>query len=358
MNLESISTISWISLMQDQLGTSSWRIALFGLSLIYGLIILPTGAVMSYLERKLRADFHARIGPSRAGHAGIFQPLADTLKLLQKEKYSRSTWTEMLWIGFYTMAFYSIVAVMPLGSIALLVNTDMSAFLPFWAALVLAFGTMVFGLSQDSVPGWFGGVRVAAQALAGAFPAIVAILCVGLQAGGFSWSSMAAVQGASPFSWTVANPFELIAFFAFVGGGMILLGIPPLDTGLSMPDIHGGVISSLYGKRYSLFRFSRFYGFFLWSVIAVTMFLGAWILPFGLSEILRLQERFILLGSLELLWILLKTVLLMLVVSSVAQVVPRGRVDHVTDFSWKVLSPFSLLALIGYTVWIGLRTFL
>src|SRR5438034_4332433 len=51
----------------------------------------------------------------------------------------------------YTTLFRS---VLPLGSLSLLVDTDMSAFIPFWSSLVLAFGIMFFGLSQNTVPGW------------------------------------------------------------------------------------------------------------------------------------------------------------------------------------------------------------
>ena len=158
-------------------GTPEWLVASIGLFLIYAFVILPGGAVMSFIDRKFGADFQARVGPNRSGPAGILQPIADLLKLLQKQTVKTWNWREALWLAVHTMALYSTVAVIPLGSSAVLVNTDMSAFIPFWAALVLALGTMLLGFSLGTVNGWFGGVRIAAQALAGALPALVSILC-------------------------------------------------------------------------------------------------------------------------------------------------------------------------------------
>jgi NADH-quinone oxidoreductase subunit H len=337
-------------------GTPQWVIAALGLVFVYMVIVLPSGAVMAYLDRKIGADFQARVGPNRAGPAGLLQPVADLLKLLQKEATIDWSWREALWLAVHTMALYSTVAVLPLGSLVLLVDTDMSAFLPFWATLVLSLGTMLLGLSQRSVPGWFGGVRVAAQALAGALPALVALLCAGVRAGGFRWSVLAGSQGASPLDWAAfSNPFLFVAFVIFVVSGLVLLGISPMEAAVSQADIHGGVSSHLHGRRLSLFRLSRFYGFFLWSAITVTLFLGSWNLPTGVYAALRESDSYGLIQLLELFVLLGKTFFLMLVVIWVSRVNPRARVDQVTDFSWKVLSPFSLFALIGAAFWAGWR---
>lgn len=334
----------------------AWWVATLGLACTYWLVIIPSAAAISYFDRKLGADFQARVGPNRAGPSGALQPFADFLKLLQKRALKSHGWRESLWFGIHTMALYSTVAVLPLGSLALFVDTDMSAFIPFWAALVLAMGTMLLGLSQETVPGWFGGVRVAAQAVTGALPALVSLICVGVKAGGFRWSAIAGSQGFSPFSWTIfSDPFQCLAAVIFLVSGLVLLSIPPMDAGLSMADLHGGVGSHLFGRRLVLFRLGRFYGFFLWAEIAVVLFLGGWALPSGLTEALRENEALWLLQLLELIWVLLKTYLLMLLVIWVARVNPRSRVDQVTDFAWKVLSPFSLFALIGTALWSAWR---
>ncbi|MGZ3688929.1 MAG: complex I subunit 1/NuoH family protein [Bdellovibrionota bacterium] len=348
---------SWIAAWLQSFGFQSempgWVFTFLALICIYFVIVIPCCGAMAYVDRKIAGDFQARVGPNRAGPAGILQPIADLLKLLQKEPQRKWNWREALWVGVHTMALYSTLAVLPLGSLALMVDTDMSAFIPFWSALVLALGTMLLGLTQGSVAGWFGGIRVAAQTLAGAFPALVSLLCVGLRSGSFRWSSAAAVQVGSPLSWTaLSNPFQFIAFVVFVISGLVLLEVPPLDGGVSLSDIHGGVSAHLHGRRLSLYRLGRFYGFFLWAVITVTLFLGAWNLPFHLEE-----SSVRLTAALELSWLLMKTFTLMLAIMWVARVNPRSRVDQITDFAWRVLSPFSLAALVGSCLWAGWRAF-
>jgi NADH-quinone oxidoreductase subunit H len=347
---------AWRSGIGLPLGTPAWIVAAMGIFLVYLLVIFPSGAVVSYIDRKLSADFQARVGPNRAGPGGIIQPVADLLKFLQKAPSREWNWQETLWLGIHTMALYSTVAVMPLGSAAILVNTDMSAFLPFWSALVLSLGTMLMGFSQGTVAGWFGGVRLASQALAGAFPAMICVLCAGLRAGSFRWAAFASVQGASPLSWTgTTNFFQFIAMIVFIASGLVMMNVPPMDGGLSEKDLHGGVSSDLSGRRFSLFRLGRFYGFFLWSQITVVLFLGAWTLPSWLAEPLSSGNDLMLREIIELVWLLSKTYALMVLLIWIARVNPRARVDQTTDFSWKVLSPFSLGALIGAAVWAGWR---
>ncbi|MFZ9595162.1 MAG: NADH-quinone oxidoreductase subunit H [Bdellovibrionia bacterium] len=350
--------ISWCDFLGFPSDLPQWFYALLSILCIYWLVVVPFGLLVTFLDRKLSADLQARVGPNRAGPKGAFQPIADLIKLLQKENQASWFWGESLWLGVHTMALYSTLAVLPLGSLALLVDTEVSAFLPFWAALVLALGTMLLGLSQGSVSGLFGGIRIAAQSLAGSLPALVSILCAGVRTGSFKWSAFAAVQEFSPWTWTVfSNPFETMAFGVFVMSGMVLLAIPPLDGGLSVSDIHGGVSSHLHGRRLSLYLFGRFYGFLLWSLITVVMFLGAWRLPMGLSETLKEAYSYKVLAFLELTLLLAKTLVLMLLILWVARVNSRSRVDQITDFTWKVLSPFSLLALVGASFWVSGRAF-
>jgi NADH-quinone oxidoreductase subunit H len=321
---------------------------------IYCGVLVPGAGLINYLNRKFTADLQARVGPNRAGPAGVLQPLADFFKSLQKEVDFKSLSlreTALFWIQ--SIALYATIAVLPLSSMILTVDTDMGVFLAFWAAFTVALMSLFLGLERASVPGWLSAVRVAVQALTGAFPAILSLFCAAMQAGGLRWSQIAASQGPFPFSWMIfRNPFEWIAFFVFVVSGLILFSAAPMDTGLDRVDVLGGFTSSLFARKRTLFNFGRFYGFFLWTVIASALFLGGWNIPEEMKQSLRESGNSALVSALELFVILSKSFFLMIVVNLITKVSPSGRVDQITDFSWRVLSPAALFAAMGSALWV------
>ncbi len=345
----------WRALLGISAETAQGVVAAGAILVILFGVIIPAVGVVSYLFRKLGADLQARVGPNQAGAAGFLQGLADLLKLLQKQKMkSEVTSAESqregsFWYFGHTLVLYSSLAVLPLGSVFLFVNTDMSAFLPFIAALAAVLATLFSGVARGGVASFLGVFRVSAQAVAGAVPALFALLCAGLGAGGFRWEAMAKAQGFYPWSWRVfVNPFELLAFLVFFASGMVLLSIPPFSSAHPSSDLRGGVLSGVFGRRFAWLSFSRTYALFLWSLISVVMFLGAWNLP-GFLDGAPERERWVFV--LELIVVLSKTVSLMLLAGWIERASPRLRTDHVTDLVWWVFMPAALVALIGTALW-------
>lgn len=320
------------------------------------IVVIPLGAVSQFVDRKLSADLQARVGPSLSGLNGFFQPIIDALKLLQKETGRPVRFGVMAWILFHTGAAFSTMAVLPISKQSLLIDTELSALLPFWSAIVLAIGMVMSGLEGSDVAGRLGGVRVAAQSLTSAVPSLVALMAAAVNAGGFGWSRLAEQQDFLPHHWAVfSSPFLFLAFLVFVGAGMVMNSIPPMDGGLFQTDVHFGLGKNISGARFVLYEITRFYGFFLWSVISVVCFLGAWRLPSWVYEMSSASAGqaggSMKIFFLESIWTLGKTSALMLLVRIFSRTLAKLRIDQITSFCWRVLTPLSFVALAGATIW-------
>ncbi|MDQ6604634.1 MAG: NADH-quinone oxidoreductase subunit H, partial [Chloroflexota bacterium] len=52
------------------------------------LVAVTAAAYMTLIERRLLARFQVRLGPNRVGPSGLFQPLADAVKLVFKGEFT------------------------------------------------------------------------------------------------------------------------------------------------------------------------------------------------------------------------------------------------------------------------------
>ena len=98
-----------------------WWIFFEKLILVAAIITLSMVVAMysTYAERKIAAFLQDRIGPNRAGPFGIFQPLADGLKLFMKEEIIPLTSSKFLFILGPMLAMITAMltsAVIPWGS--------------------------------------------------------------------------------------------------------------------------------------------------------------------------------------------------------------------------------------------------
>lgn len=337
-------------------GTSYWFVLLIYLVCVYVFVIFPSYLFFSYLDRKLGADLQARVGPNRTGPIGFLQPLADVIKLLQKEGSSGAWPTNLVLLLIGGGALFTTVGLLPLGSLSPFVQVDTAVLLPLIAALVGAFSLVLAGFFGDTANQMIGGARFCAQSLSALLPAITTLLAVGIYVGGFRWSAFIEVQQGALFGWSIfSTPFHPLGFLVFTASGAMLFGSAPMDGWAVSPDLRGGILSVVSGRSLGLFRFFRFYGLWLWSLITVVVFLGAWKLPFGIREILAAESLFKTLLISELLIILMKTFSMMLIMSWISHVIPRLRVDQVTDTAWKILTPLALTTLIGITLWKGVQ---
>ena len=328
--------MSWLHQYWDM---PIWLVPLFFLGIIHFFVIVPGAAFVNYVERKLGADLQARIGPNRTPLKGFFQPLADLLKLLQKEDAKFEDWRHLVWVAVLFVFFYCSVAVLPLGSEVLIVNTQLSPFIIIFSIWSVSFSFTFMGLRGGFVESSLNAFRFSSQGMAGLFPAFIALLSAGITAGGFDWSSL--VNNAN-----FLNPFHYLQCVIFFVSGMTALNLPPFDS--------TNLFAGYSGLWLSLLRLFRFYSLFMWSIFTVAVFFGGWALPLGINVWLDDGGYILLRVFLEFTWISLKASVLLFIVFWISRVNPRVRVDHLTELGWKVLSPASLFCLLGSAVFLVL----
>ncbi len=316
--------------------------ALFGLATLFFFIVTPALFFVTHLERKLTADLQARVGPNRAGWAGLSQSLADLLKLLQKQGSQRPL--ILSWSTVETIALFSSLAVLPLGSAFLFLDPDMGAFLPVFSLCVFSLASVLQSLKSGEIRGNVGAIRGAAQFITGIVPAVLALGAVGVRAGGFRWSVIVSSQASHAMDWSIwTDPFQFLAFLVFVSSGLVILGVPPLHSAYSEVELNGGLSSSEFGHRLGVFRLSRMFAIFFWALISTSLFLGGW------AGFTSFDAPFA--AALEVLWVLVKALFLLFGVLLIARTIPRVRSDQVTDFTWRVITPMALLSLVGTAFW-------
>ena len=128
---------AWAELLSLSPVIPPWAVAVIAITFLHGAVIVPSAVVFNYLDRKITADLQARVGMNRAGPHGIGQFMADLLKLLEKGISRGRGAPGLPWFSVHTMALYSTVAALPLGGGLILLDTDMSALIPFGHAFSL-----------------------------------------------------------------------------------------------------------------------------------------------------------------------------------------------------------------------------
>ena len=303
-----------------------------------GLQLVP---VVLLAERKLLGRFQARYGPNRVGPYGALQPLADILKLLTKEQFRPTTS-----VGF-------LFALAPIISIV----TAVAAFaiIPFGprAGHLRHAGRAVRGgrLDRPAVPVRVrrrspstgscsaagprarstrssGAMRGAAQLISYEVSQGLALVGVIITA---QTLSLTGIVHAQKGMWYVVPQF--FGFLIFLVAGFAETNRAPFDLTEADAELVGGYNTEYGGGRFASYYFAEYLNVLVVSGIVTTVFLGGWLLPFGIHPP----------GWVDPFVVLFKMGLITFLFIWVRATLPRLRYDQLMSFGWKVLLPLATL---------------
>ncbi len=302
-----------------------------------GLQLVP---VVLLAERKLLGRFQSRYGPNRVGPYGALQPLADILKLLTKEQFRPSTSIGFLFAIAPIISIVTAVmalAIIPFGNVQNILGTDVGLYgidvsigpLYLFAMSGIAFyGIMLGGWSSGSKYSFLGAMRGAAQLISYEVSQGLALVGVIITA---QTLSLTGIVEAQKGMWYFIPQF--FGFLIFLVASFAETNRAPFDLTEADAELVGGYNTEFGGGRFASYYFAEYLNVVVVSGIVTTVFLGGWLLPFGL-EPPGWVDPFVVLGKMALITFLFIWV---------RATLPRLRYDQLMSFGWKVLLPLATL---------------
>ena len=317
---------------------------------ILSIVGLMTVSAMGliYLERKIAARFHMRLGPTRTGPAGLLQSVADALKLVGKEDIrpaSADAWSFELAPYFVFIPAFMMFVTIPF---TLMLNVEMLTLGLLYVIAVSSVsivGWVMAGWGSDNRYALIGGLRAAAQGISYELPLVLAVLCIAMISQSLNLNEIIEQQSIIPN--IVLQPF---AFFLFFTSALAEMNRAPFDIPVGESEVVGGPFVEYSGIRWSMFFLAEYTTLLIMSILIVALFLGGWAWPFGES-----------LGtSWQIILTIMKTSLVIFLIFWVRVSAPRMRIDQLMNFCWKVLIPLALLQIFlnGLILVFHLPTFL
>jgi NADH-quinone oxidoreductase subunit H len=310
-------------------------------------VFLTLFALMSVLERKILGRIQNRYGPNRVGPFGLFQPVADGIKMLIKEDIVPVRADKI--VHFLAPVLIAATAILALGIIPY--GRGMTPFaidggILFFFAVGSTTELAVFmaGWGSNNKFSMLGAMRAIAQMISYELPLIITVLPVVMIVGSLTPDTIVAAQDGYAFGvvprWFVFTPWGAVAFVLFFVSGLVESNRTPFDVPEGESEIVAGHMTEYSGFKYATFFMAEYIGMFAITGLGTTLFLGGWHAP---VRVLEFVPSYI--------WFFAKLGALLFVYIWLRGTLPRTRVDQIMNFAWKFMLPMAFTCMIAAAVW-------
>lgn len=305
------------------------------------------------LERKFLAFLTQRKGPNRVGPWGLFQTIADAIKLLCKENITPACVEKFMFNLAPLLAFVPIMVVwglIPFSSEFDFMSYSISALLFVTIASIPILGILLAGYASNNKYSLIGSVRSVAQAISYELPLVFVLISIAVLASSLNLRQIVFAQISiyTFCGWFVFPAF--LGFIIFFICALAELNRCPFDLPEAESELVSGYNTEYSGMKFAFFFLAEYAMMFIMCAFIATLFLGGFLSPFGfyLSEKLIKNQFFaqILIYFEQAFWVFLKTFFLIFCMILVRAVLPRLKSHQLTEFAWKVLLPLSFLNLL------------
>ncbi len=307
-------------------------------SVILAFILLTGFAYTTFYERRLLAKIQVRIGPNRAGPFGLFQPLADGLKLIFKEELIPATADKFIFILapiLTVVPAFIIMAVIPWGTTVHMfgrdiflgiANINVGVIYILSVASIAVYGITLAGWSSNNKYALMGGLRSAAQMVSYELALGLAFVGPMMLAGSMS---LVDIVDAQRKIWYIV--YQPIGAIIFIIAALAEVNRAPFDMPEAEQELTAGYHAEYSGMKFALFFMAEYIKMIAVSAIAATLFFGGYLGPF--------VDKLPWLGPI---YLFIKILIGLGFMIWVRATLPRIRYDRLMAFGWKILLPVAL----------------
>jgi len=312
------------------------------IGVLFLLFYAVIGLFLVYAERKVCAFIQNRLGPNRIGPYGVFQTVADLIKLLFKELIPIKNADNFL----FNLAPYIVIIVnfMVLGAIPFAkglhaIDFNIGIFYVIAVSSMSVVGVLLAGWSSNSKYSLIGAMRSGAMIVSYELSIGLAMITIVILAGTMQLSEIVEAQRTGWFIFRGHIP-AFIAFVVYIISGTAETNRGPFDLAEAESELTAGYHTEYSGIKFAFFYLAEYINMFIVASIAATMFLGGW-MPFhvgnweGFNRIMDIIPPFI--------WYIGKTFFVIYLIMLFKWTFPRLRIDQLLTLEWKYLLPINLV---------------
>jgi NADH-quinone oxidoreductase subunit H len=313
-------------------------------------VLLPAGTIVYIFLFKMMSFMQSRLGPMEAGPHGSLQLVAEVGKWLQKEDIQPTNADKPVFKMapiIVLMSTFLLVVVVPFGPDAWFTDLETGIFYALAVSSISVLGILMAGWSSANKYSLLGGLRAAGQLIAYELPMVLAVMGVVIQAGTMNLQQIVVAQNAGSIFGinTFGNPYvitQFVGFIVFMIAIQAELTQAPFDMPIAESELVSGYMTEYSGFRFLIFFIGEFATAGVFAMIASTLFLGGWGVPFswfGWTSMDSVSNWMNIVGPLI---VFTKMMVLTFFIMWVRFTYPRFREDQLQRFAWKILIPVSL----------------
>lgn len=303
------------------------------------LCVILVGAYLTWLERRLIGIWQDRLGPNRVGPLGLYQVVADMIKIFMKEDWVPPFADKPVFIlapAIIMVTALMSFAVIPFAPGIGVIDLNIGLLFVLAFTSLSVYSAVLGGYASHNKYALIGSLRAASQTVSYEVFMGISIMGVVMLSGSFNLREIVEAQRDGWFCFS-----QIFGLLVFMVAAVAETHRTPFDLPEAEHEIVAGFHTEYSGMKFGMFFVGEYVSVLLSSLMIVVLFFGGWLGPSFLPPLV---------------WLILKTLFFICLFILLRAALPRPRYDQLMSFGWKVMLPVALINLVvtgGVALWLG-----